>query len=181
MASQFKKKWPADLEAAFAHDAMEPVPIKASDLKVLKAEAERVWRNPKLVPEYTQQWRLIRRVFSGKSKVSKAPCIAVLYDLSQIPPAWNTKDQNAFIHLKDLTQGLLRRIGITSNTMFLCGSLMIFPVPPSQTKHADALVARHADYIKDAPVFQRLLAPKWKEWESGVAAAWTRYTGKPLA
>lgn len=180
MASQFKKKWPADLEAAFAHDPAVDVPVKAADVKLLKAAAEAAYKNPKTIPDYTQQWRLIRRVFSGTSKVSKKPCVAVLYDLSQMPSAWATKDMASFMYLKDLTRGLLTRIGIKPNTYFVCGPLVIYPVPPSQTKHADAFVARHAQYIGEAPVFHQPLAPKWKIWEPGVTAAWKKHTGSDL-
>lgn len=174
-------EWPADLIAAFAHDPMEPVPVKAADTKRMKADAEAVFKNAKTVPEYTQHWRLIRRVFSGTSKVSKKPCIALLYDLSQMPSAWATKDMRAFIHIKDLTHGLLRRIGMTSNTFFLSGPLGVYPVPPLQKKHADAFAALHAEYIQEAPVFHQPLADTFKAWEPNLYVTWKRFTGKSLS
>jgi hypothetical protein len=169
------KKFPADLEAAFAHDAGEPVAVKAADFKRLKADAAAVFEDPKAVPGYTDHWRLVRRVVAAKSKVSKLPCIAVLYDLSQLPEGWATKEWPVFGHLNDLTRGLLRRLGMAPNTYFVCGALMIYPVQPSKTKHADAFAARHREYIKDAPVYLKPVPAKWQIWEHAIVTAWAKY------
>lgn len=157
---------PADVEAAFASDPDAPLAPDVRDLDDFARCGPRYLRLVRRLALCQRRWKTGELVDT----------LAVVFDVSQLPPAWAAVDEHRAIvpilmHLLDLVHDLLVRMGVGIKTYLARGAYLELCIARASAPRVKRLVARHAEFIGARPAFLRDIDPAWQPYaDDGVRA-----------